>query len=141
MLSGLKCTEESVLCCKLFKENMISSVHRNNTTFADEKSLMLSDLMKLKVWKGPLTGEAPSAAHKSGVSVRKRCNLICAIRPFSNSNCRKILICAINLASGNAELLQRHANLIVEAVFFIRGSTVSQDNTPARTSGEKSELQ
>ena len=93
-------------------------MHHNNLTFKDEKSFMLNDLMKLKVRKDPMTGEVPNIACGSGANVRKRCNLVCTIRPFNNSNCNKTLICVIAPKNGNAELFQRHVNLITRAGFF-----------------------
>ena len=80
--SDLKFTEENVACYNLFKERIISSLCHNNVTLSDEKLFTLKHLLKLRVRKDPVTGEVLTFFHESGVSVRKRHNMFCTIRPL-----------------------------------------------------------
>ena len=56
------------------------SIYHNNVTLTDKKSLILNDLLKLRVRKNPVTGAAPECVTAFSLNTRKRYNIMCAIR-------------------------------------------------------------
>ena len=139
--SNLKYTEENVMYCKLFTDKIITLIYYNNMTFTDEKSLILNDLLKLRVRKDPIIGEVPNIIYSSSVNIWKRHNIFCTIRPFNNSNSNKTLVCVITEKNGTAELFQNYITLIVGSGFLIRGDIAIYDNASIHVNRVNSDLQ
>ena len=67
--SDLKYTDENAEYCTLFKERIMWSMYHNNVTFIDEKSFILNDLLKLKMWQDPITEDVSTVTYSSGINM------------------------------------------------------------------------
>jgi len=139
MFSELKYTQQNVLYYSEYKE-YFQSIYHNNILFADEKSFIVNDLIKLKQRKDPLTGVAPDLLHPMGLNMRKRHNIMCAIRPFRTIHSNRTLRCVVTEENGTAQLFQRFIHLNCHTGFMVRGDIFVYDNARIHVSGDNSDL-
>ena len=119
--SDLKYTESNVLYYRQYLHKF-SLIYHSNVSFTDEKAFIVHDLLKLRVRRDPITGEIPELLHCHDTNTRKRCNIMCSIRPFKVMTCNKALVCVITAENGTAELCQKHLKLKLRIGFIKKGT-------------------
>ena len=97
-------------------------------------------LIELKQRKEPATGVAPVFVYPMGTSMRKRHNVICAMRTFRTMHYNRTLRCTVTEENGTAQLFQRFAYLNCHTGFVMRSDVFVHGNDQMNVSGDNSDL-
>ena len=135
----LKHTEYNVLCHRQC-QHKFSSIYHSNISFTDKKAFIVHDLFKLRVRRSSITGWMPELWYCHNTHTRKRCNIMCVIRPFNVMPHNKSLACVIADQNGTAELSQKHLKLKLRIGFIKKGDMLVHDNSTIHVDRDKTEV-